>query len=308
MGSLESLHIFSPRLVNELKFGFNRGNVYTTNQSQLQTPYVIAVSGCTSLAGDEYKLGVGNTFSYIDNLTWVKGAHTVKSGVEVRRVQLNQWNSPNGTITFSSAASFETNAVSSASYAAQVPVNGLRKTEVYSYVQDEWKLRPNLTLNAGARYTFYDILHEVLGRANPFDFATCGPQGYCGVGASFGNPNRLDVDPRLSVAWAPIHFAGGTVIRSGFGIYHGDGQLDDQDFPISNEIAQYSLNSIPNLSYPITPFLSNTLGIISPREADRNRKDMYVKQWGLSVQQALPKSFVGTLSCVGSKGTNLLNT
>jgi Carboxypeptidase regulatory-like domain/TonB dependent receptor len=307
-GELESLHIFSPRLVNELKFGFNRGNVYTTNQSRLQTPYAIAVSGFTSLSGDEFKLGVGNTFSYIDNLTWVKGVHTIKSGVEIRRVQLNQGNTPNGTITFSSAANFENNSVSSASYAAQLPVNGLRKTEVYSYVQDEWKLRPNLTLNAGVRYTFYNIFHEVLGRANPFDFATCGPQGYCGVGASFGNPNTLDIDPRLSVAWSPMRFSGNTVIRSGFGIYHGDGQLDDQNFPISNEIAQYSLNSIANLSYPITPFLSNTPGIISPREADRNRKDMYVTQWGLSVQQALPKSFVGTLSYVGSKGTNLLNT
>jgi hypothetical protein len=128
------------------------------------------------------------------------------------------------------------------------------------------------------------------------------------VGASFGSPNTLDIDPRISATWAPMRFAGDTVIRSGFGIYHGDGQLDDQNFPISNEIAQYSLNSIPNLSYPITPFLSNTLGIISPREADRNRKDMYVTQWGLPVQQALPKSFVGTLSYVGSKGTNLLNT
>jgi hypothetical protein len=302
------LHIFSPRVVNELKFGFNRGNVYTTNQSQLQTPYVIAVSGFTSLSGDEYKLGVGNTFSYIDNLTWIKGAHTVKSGAEVRRVQLNQGNTPTGTIAFSSAANFGTNSVSSASHAAELPVNGLRKTEVYSYVQDEWKLRPNMTLNAGRRYTFYNIFHEVLGRANPFDFATCGPQAYCGVSASFGNPNTLDIDPRISVTWAPMRFAADTVIRSGLGICHGDGQLDDQNFPISNEIAQYSLNSIPNLLYPITPLLNNTPGIISPREADRNRKDMYVTEWGLSVQQALPKSFVGTLSYVGSKGTNLLNT
>jgi hypothetical protein len=77
-GELESLHTFSPRQVNELKFCFNRGNVYTTDQSQLQAPYVIAVSGFTSLSGDEYKPGVGDTFSYIDNLTWIKGAHTVK--------------------------------------------------------------------------------------------------------------------------------------------------------------------------------------------------------------------------------------
>ncbi len=309
-GELESLHIFSPHIVNELKFGFNRGNVYTTNQSVLQTPYTISISGFTALSGNEYKLGVGNSFSYIDNLTWVKRGHTLKFGVEVRRIQLNQGNTPNGKISFSSAASFLSNSVSSATYAAELPVNGLRKTELYSYVEDEWKLRSNLTINAGVRYTFYSIFHEVFGRAIPFDFATCGPQGYCGAGASFSNPNTLDVDPRISVIWAPSASAGKTILRSGFGIYHGDGQLDDQNFPISNEIAQFSLSSktIPALSYPITPFLSNTPGIVAPREADRNRKDMYVTQWGLSVQQALPHELVGTLSYVGSKGTYLLNT
>jgi hypothetical protein len=309
-GELESLHIFSPHLLNELKFGFNRGNVYTTDQSVLQTPYAISISGFTTLSGNEFKPGVGNSFSYIDNLTWVKGNHTVKSGVEVRRIQLNQGNTANGTIAFSSAASFLSNAVSSATFAAALPINGLRKTELYSYIEDEWKVRSNLTLNTGVRYTFYNIFNEVQGRANPFDFVSCGPQGYCGAGASFGNTNTLDIDPRLSITWSPTASSGKTVIRSGFGIYHGDGQLDDQNFPISNEIAQYSLSAktIPTLSYPITPFLNNTPGIIAPREADRNRKDMYVTQWGLSVQQALPHELVGTLSYVGSKGTNLLST
>jgi outer membrane receptor protein involved in Fe transport len=67
------------------------------------------------------------------------------------------------------------NSVSSATYAAELPINRLRKTELYSYVEDEWKLRPNLTINAGVRYSFYNIFHEVQGRANPFDFETCGP-------------------------------------------------------------------------------------------------------------------------------------
>jgi hypothetical protein len=309
-GEMESLHIFSSRLVNEVKFGFNRGNVYTTDQSTLQTPYAISISGFTTLSGNEYKPGVGNTFSYIDNLTWIKGNHALKFGVEVRRIQLNQGNTANGTVSFSSAASFASNSVSSATYAAELPVNGLRKTAVYSYVEDEWKLRPNFTVNAGLRYMFFNIFHEVEGRANPFDFKSCGPQGFCGVGSSFGSTNTLDFDPRLSVTWAPAVSGGKTVVRGGFGIYHGDGQLDDQNFPISNEIAQYSLSAktISNLSYPITPFLSDTSGIIAPREADRDRKDMYVTQWGLSVQRALPREFVGTLSYVGSKGTNLLNT
>lgn len=304
------LHIFSPHLVNELKFGFNRGNVYTTNQSVLQTPYAISISGFTTLSGNEYKLGVGNTFSYIDNLTWIKGNHTLKFGVEVRRIQLNQGNTANGTISFSSTANFLNNSVNAATHAAALPINGLRKTAVYSYVEDEWRLRSDFTMNAGVRYSFFDIFHEVQGRANPFDFATCGPGGYCGAGASFGQPNTVDIDPRISMTWAPTAFSGKTVLHGGFGLYHGDGQLDDQNFPISNEIAQYSLISktISNLSYPVDPFLGKTVGIVAPRQADRNRKDMYVTQWGLSIQQVLPHELVGTLSHVGSKGTYVLNT
>jgi hypothetical protein len=69
----------------------------------------------------------------------------------------------------------------------------------FGYLQDEFRWTPNLTLNLGVRYSFFNIFHEVLGRANPFNFATCGPQGFCGVGASFGQPNFADVDPRIVV-------------------------------------------------------------------------------------------------------------
>ncbi len=169
------------------------------------------------------------------------------------------------------------------------------------------RLRPNLTLNLGARYSFFNIFHEVEGRANPFDFATCGAQGFCGVGASFGQPNYGDMDPRLAFAWSPGK-SGHSVIRGGYGLYHEDGQLDDQNLPISNEVFAYSLSNktIPNLSYPITPFLADTTGIVSPRDDDRRRKDTYVEQWGVSVQQQLPADFVGTASYVGSKGVHLL--
>jgi outer membrane receptor protein involved in Fe transport len=255
-----------------LKFGFNRGNVYTINQGVTNLPYTIAVAsipgftGFTTLASNQFKIGVGNTYSYIDNLTLVRGEHTLKSGVEVRRIQLNQGNTPSGAITFASGTSFLANSISSASYVAQLPVNGLRKTETYFYAEDEWKLLANLTLNLGVRYTFYNIFHEVNGKAIPFDFSTCGAVGFCGAGASFGNSNKLDIDPRISVTWAPLALGGKTVLRGGFGLYHGDGQLDDQNLPINNEVGRYSLSAktIPNLSYPVTPFL-NGPGTVSPR-------------------------------------------
>jgi hypothetical protein len=306
-GAIELLHIFSPSLVNEFKFGFNRSTANTYDINQTGIPYVISVSGFTSLNNNKVNIGAGNSFSYIDNLTWVKGRHTLKAGVEIRRIQMNQGNTEAGTVSYASLSAFDKNQVSTATLNGTLPINGLRKTQYYGYIQDEFKLRPNLTLNLGARYSFFNLFHEVQSRANPFDFPTCGPQGFCGVGASFGQPNYGDIDPRIAFAWSPSG-SGQTVIRAGFGMYHEDGQLDDQNLPISNEVYAYSLSNktIPNLTYPITPFLVDTTGIISPRADDRRRKDTYVTQWGVSVKQALPADFVSTISYVGTQGTYLL--
>lgn len=309
-GVVELLHIFSPELVNETKFGFNRGTVLTANLSQNGLPFSVAIPGFTTQNNNQSRIGVGNSFSWIDNATWVKSGHVIKAGVEVRRIQLNQGNTASGTVSFASLGVFALDQVNSASFAAALPVNGLRKTAVYAFIQDEYKWRPNLTLNLGLRYEFFNRFHEALGRAVPFDFATCGPQGFCPAGAEFSQPRLADLDPRVAVAWAPALLHGKTVIRSGFGIYHGDGQLDDQNLPISNEVQRFSLSqaSVPGLSFPVTPFLAGVPGTVSARDMDRLRKDMYVSQWGLSIQQPLPYEFVGTLSYIGSKGTHLLTT
>ncbi|HEV3316136.1 MAG TPA: carboxypeptidase regulatory-like domain-containing protein [Candidatus Angelobacter sp.] len=307
---IELLHICSPELVNEAKFALNRGTVVTHNASQNGLPFSISVPGFTTENNNQQRIGVGNSFSWIDNATWVKDKHIIKAGIEIRRIQLNQGNTANGSISFASLAAFAADQVNSASFAAALPVNGLRKTEFFGFIQDEYKWRPNLTLNLGVRYDFYNRFHEVLDRAVPFDFGTCGTQGFCGAGAEFSRPNLLNIDPRLAFAWAPAKLGGKTVIRSGFGIYHGDGQLDDQNLPIANEVQRFSLSqaTIHGLTFPVVPFLANTAGVVSPREMDRLRKDMYVSQWGLSVQQAMTHNLVGTISYVGSKGTHLLTT
>ena len=307
---IELLHLFSPTLVNEFKFGFNRSTANTTNINQTGQLYAFSVTGFTTLNNNRASIGAGNTFAEIDNVTWIKGRHVLKAGVEIRRVQMNQGNGESGTVKYTGSnalAAFEANQVTTASLTGALPVNGLRKTQFFGYLQDEFKWLPNFTLNVGVRYSFFNIFHEVQGRSNPFDFATCGPQGFCGVGASFGQPNYGDVDPRLAFAWSPGN-TGHTIVRAGFGIYHEDGQLDDQNLPNSNEVYAYSLSNktIPNLTYPIDPFLVDTTGIVSSRAQDRRRKDTYVTQWGVSVQQALPAEFVGTVSYIGTSGSNLL--
>ena len=189
-----------------------------------------------------------------------------------------------------------------ASLTGALPINDLRKYVIFGYVQDEFKVRPNFTLNLGARYTVFQLFHEAHGKANPFDFDTCGPQGFCGVGASFGQQNYGDFDPRVGLVWSPVQDRK-TIVRGGFGMYHEDGQLDDQNLPAKNEIPSYSVKKV---TYPPDPYF--TSGTISPNAEQRDRKDTYVEQWALSVQRELPANFVSSVSYLGSHGVHLLET
>ena len=305
-------HVLSPNLLADFKFGYNRGTTETHYLNPTGSLYAVAVAGLTSLNNGRLSTGIGNSFSWLGDLTWVKGRNVIKAGVEVRRIQMNQGSSSYGTITYSSLSSFAANQASKASITGEYPVNGLRKTQFFGYIQDEFKWRPTFTLNLGLRYSYFGVFHEVQGRGNPFDFETCGPQGYCGVGASFGPPNYNDVDPRISFAWAPAKYGGTTVIRAGFGIYHEDGQLDDQNVPDKNEVLSYALTpkNCSGLGYPIVLNSSGnpvcTNGTQSPSAEQRNRKDSYVTQWGASIEHAMPGNFVANIAYVGSKGTNLL--
>ena len=309
-GALELLHFFNSHLVNEAKAGLNRSTDNQYNYSDSGTVYQIAISTGPGpgFVTENYKYAsvyVGNSLSGIDNLTWSHDRHTLKAGMEVRYIQLNQEYGQHGKITFSTVEKLAANSVNKGSLTGALPVNGLRKNDYSVYVEDEYKWRPNLILNLGLRYTVFDLFDEAHGLANPFDFATCGPQGYCGVGASFGQQNYGDIDPRVGFAWTPRRDSQ-TAIRGGFGIYHEDGQLDDQNLPAKNEVPSYSATSSSSspLAYPVV----FGAGTISPNAEQRDRKDSYVEQWSFSAQRELPANFVGTLSYLGSHGVHLLET
>jgi hypothetical protein len=299
-------HVFTPSLISEIKFGVNQTIYHTGNLSLV--PFGVAVAGFSSLTGSSTTDYPSKTFDLIDDVSWATGKHIVKFGFETRWVLLNQGTSQSGTSTYTSTAAFLDNVMGSASYTAILPLVRQRKSQYFAYAQDEWKATPDLTVTAGIRYNFFNALHAIDDNDVPFDFATCG--GYCPRTDAFFHPRHLDFDPRLSIAWAH----GDTVLRAGAGIYHTDGQEDDQNLPISNTVDRYSFSntSFPTLSFPLTPFLqyaeAGGLGVVSPRDLDRNRKDDYVAAWTASIQRKLPWNFIGTASYLGNKGTHVLTT
>jgi hypothetical protein len=293
----------SPSMLNQVRLGFNQVAFRSLQVTPL--PYSIKVTGFTTVSSSKTKEEDDTSAALIDNLTLSRGRHTIKAGVEVRRVLTDPGSSSDGTLTFTSRTNFLSNTLDSASVTSTLPLKRLRKTQIFSFLQDEYKVSSELTLNLGVRYSFFNVFHEAQGRAVPFDFATCG--GLCQPGAEFSKPRTDDIDPRVAFAWAPHAAHGRTVIRSGFGIYHGDGQMEDQNLPASNDVAAYSLNSkqIAGLAYPIAPFLAVAQGTVSPRAQNRNRKDEYASQWGIAIQQELPSRIVATAGYSGNKGTDL---
>jgi hypothetical protein len=307
-GALNISHIFSPTMFDVLQFGVNRISAVSHTDSHFYDTTNIFNS--VSIPGFEPLNQVANsvkaptTYSVKDDLTWTRGRHTLKAGVEIKRVAYNYSQASQNALVYASLANFEANQLDQVNLLGGVPTHGLLKTEYFGYVQDAWKPLSNLTVNLGLRYEFFNAFHEQYGRDLPFDPATCGA-GYCPQGSAFDFPQKLNLEPRLSIAWAPKALHGKTVIRTGSGFYKGEGQLGDLNAPSDNFTQRLSLSSasFPGLSFPADQFYAAAANNAeTPRALSRNLGVPTVIQWGFQVQQALPGGFILDTGYIGYHG------
>jgi hypothetical protein len=269
----------------------------------------VSIPAFDSVSDTSLDTEVGTTFSYIDNLTLVRGRHTLKFGVDIRRVRLN--NSGNtlttSSITYAANDDFINNQADSATYLQGEGVVGNRRTFYQAYAQDEFKVTPTLTLNLGLRYEYYSVMHEILNRSAVVDIPGCG--GFCPKGTPYYDPNTKDFGPRLGVAWAPAALHGRTTIRSGFGIYYGGNQNDDFSDPAESAVPRYSLSSsdFPTLAFPLVAFLDPKNQLFSPKSIARHRKDLYYENWDFVIQQQLPRDWLFQAGYAGGEGHHLFD-
>jgi hypothetical protein len=304
---LQYQRILSPSTINEVKFGLNRANYH--NYGYGTSPVAVSVPGFDGVSDTSLDTEVGNTFSYIDNLTMVRGRHTLKFGAEIRRIQLN--NSGNtlttSSVTYATSDDFINNMADSATYLQGEGVVGTRRTFFQGYAQDEYRVTPNLTLNLGLRYEYYTVAHEILNRSAVVDILGCG--GFCPKGTPYYAPNTHDFGPRVGAAWAPRALHGKTTIRSGFGIYYGGNQNDDFSDPAESAVPRYSLSSsdFPALAFPLVAFLDPKNQLFSPKSIDRHRKDLSYENWDFVIQQQLPRNWLFQVGYTGSEGHHLFD-
>jgi hypothetical protein len=298
--------VFSPRIVNEVKAGFNRSALRRFSFSPFTES--IAIAGFTTLNNSNLLVENGTSYSIIDNLVFNLGRHTLKFGGEVRRAHVNVADPAFDaiSITYASRNDLLANKIDRVAVTGGNDVLGTRKWYYYAYVQDDFKVNSELTLNLGLRYEYYGVNREVNDRYRVFDMFAC--KGFCPHGTPWYFPDKNNFDPRIGIAWAPKALGGKTVFRTGAGIYHGPGQIDDQNAPLDNMSQNFSLTAVeaPGLSYPVAPFLGLAREVgITPRSLQRDRRDLYSAQWGFSIQQQLPSSFMAQIGYVGSSASKV---
>jgi len=304
---LQYQKIVSPRTMNEVKFGLNRANYH--NFGYGTSPVAVSVPGFDGVSDTSLDTEVGTTFSYIDNLTLVRGRHTLKFGIDIRRIRLN--NSGNtlttSSITYATNDDFIANKADSATYLQGEGVVGNRRTIYQGFAQDDFRVTSTLTLNLGLRYEYYSVMHEILDRSAVVDILGCG--GFCPKGTPYYDPNTKDFGPRVGLAWAPSALHGKTTIRSGFGIYYGGNQNDDFSDPAESAVPRYSLSSsdFPALAFPLVAFLDPKNQLFSPKAIDRHRKDLSYENWDFVIQQQLPKDWLFQIGYTGSEGHHLFS-
>ena len=310
------LHTFSPSVFNEVKFGINRAPFHNPQVGVVPGDFAVNTDNFEPLNNNNTDNEVGTTLNWIDNLTVQHGRNIFKMGIELRRVRLNQGITQDDVLDFTGNGDLNLidNQLNDFLFRASWCCRGLRHTFVLPYFQDQWKVRPNLTLNMGLRWEYYAPITEAHGRGTIFDLQHCassvvdGVPGVCPPGSPFYFPNHRNFNPRLSVAWAPARFHDKTVVRVGYGIYSGAGQNDDLNAGLESNTTRTQLTSanVPNLSFPITPFLAlaSTAGRV-PRALQRDRRDLYAEEWGLTIQQSLPGEFVLQTGYLGTVGHRL---
>jgi len=356
-GVINWTHTMGPRMVNEARFGINHNNLTNGASDNGIGDYAQELgirnsgSGLLALRGFAYVSQIGsvndgvaqlftsNVFHSADNVTLILGRHMIKTGGQVMRQQVNTFyagnNGRTGYINFSgrfsaaSAVNPTGTLVGESDFVLGLPTDlgrgvstgtwGHRSTVFGAYVQDDWRVSNNLTLNLGLRWEYHSPWVEVADRQSNFDLYS----GKLLLAGKDGNsrglyePFRKDFQPRVGFAFTPKGIGQRMVVRGAYTISSylegtGTNLRLTLNPPFNSEYQ--ALYNTPDYLLPPTRLVDGLAGL-NPKDpfagATLRLWDPFVRpaisqQWSFATEYQLPKSNVLTLWYVGQHGTHLM--
>jgi trimeric autotransporter adhesin len=349
-------HRFSPRLGNTLTYQFSRYAVHVipnfenvtnisgaagiTGNNQDPTnwgPPALNFSSITGLSDGQSSHNRTQNQKVGDNVLWTRRNHNLQMGGDINRREINilSQQDPRGTFQFTGAATeqmiggvaqpgtgsdladFLLGIPDSSSIAFGNADKYFRQTVYDAYVDDDWRVTPQLSVHLGARWEYGSPYTELFGRLVNLDvtptFSAIAPviaSSPTGTLTNQAYPNSLirpdkhGIEPRLGVSWRPIS-GSSILVKAGYAInydtsvYQSMALLMAQQEPLSKSLIEQNSAACPlTLENGFTPCtLSPAFGV------DPNFRVGYVQTWQASVQRDLPWSLQMTATYLGNKGT-----
>lgn len=329
--TVEERRLFSTSLINVAHFDYVRTNevqaVAGFNSAMDFFPGTgrengfVNVQGLSSIGANVLlpSFEIQNKFNFHDDVVWTHGAHTLSFGLGVERVQDNS-NAPlfqGGQWTFSGLSSFLQGkaALVTAPLIGQADASGfLRELFFATYLNDEWRLTPRLTLNLGLRWdpttnpgevnhSMEALVTTPLGLGSNAQLNP-GPFVFTQVPHAFAhNPSLRNFDPRVGFAFDPFNDHK-TAIRGGFGMFHDVIQARSI-LPGYWLNPPYTIGALPGAAFGQDPPLAS--GPISQSQGLAYQTDAtpFQMQYNLNIQRQLGGNTILSVGYVGSRGYDL---
>jgi hypothetical protein len=315
--SLSEFHTFQPNLLNELRLGYNRFNDNTpapnvTFPGLSAFPNIVLYDVGIQIGADPNapQATVQNNYQISDNLSWIKGKHNLKFGIDTRDfiAATNFVQAQRGDYEYLNTQTFlldqSPDYKAQRSIGADLPYSG-NAMAFYAFVNDAWRVSRHLSLDLGLRYEYNGVSQSMK------DQALNSVSNVPGVLTFFApQAQKTNFAPRVGFAYTPGNHAT-TSIRGGFGIGYD---------PIFDNVGENSRP--PQESYLLTLPLSGAAGFlanggITPNSLPSNTKADtsawlpnqmlgYAMTWNMGIQHEFAKDYTLEVRYVGTKGEHLI--
>ena len=334
--------IVTPAILNEFRFGYNDSRTFRLSEGSYGKDYASTVFGLKNTSPQPLDFGVPDfnisgfsgagslseaigaedeNFQFSDNVSWTRGKHNVRTGLQIIHEKYFQVTDFSGNPSFNfegrytgaqglGLGDFLLGIPYQASGALGNSVQHLVTTYWGGYLQDDWHVVPSFTLNLGLRYEFAAAPREVDNRSLYFspNLGTIVTAGH-GVRPEIVDPDYNNFAPRVGFAFRP-RFLPRTVFRGGAGVYYATDNFNEEQFKVIGPpfYQPQTINSDPKVP---TLFMSQMLPSftaspnLNPFTFDRLNRTPYVSQWSFDIQHSLGNDYVVEIGYAGSTGQKL---